>query len=41
LNNPEERRRMGAAAQRFVALERSLEAFRRQLGEGLARLALL
>ena len=41
LDNPEERLRMGAAARRFVAAERSREAFRRRLGEGLARLALL
>jgi glycosyltransferase involved in cell wall biosynthesis len=40
LNNPEERRQMGAAAHRFVALERSLEAFRKRLGEGLMRLGL-
>jgi glycosyltransferase involved in cell wall biosynthesis len=41
LDNPEERLRMGAAARRFVAAERSREAFRRRLGEGLARLRLL
>jgi len=31
---------MGAAARRFVASERSLDAFRSRLGEGLARLGL-
>ncbi len=40
LDHPEERLQRGAAARRFVALERSLEAFHRRLGEGLARLAL-
>ncbi|MGE5851031.1 MAG: glycosyltransferase family 4 protein [Candidatus Methylomirabilota bacterium] len=41
LDNPEERLRMGEAARRFVAAERSRDAFRRRLGEGLRRLTLL
>ena len=40
LDDPGERQRMGASGHRFVALERSMEAFRRHLGEGLARLGL-
>jgi len=40
LNDPGERQRMGASAHRFVALERSMEAFRRRLREGLTRLGL-
>ncbi len=40
LDDPDERQRMGASAQRFVALERSMEAFRRGLRDGLARLGL-
>ena len=41
LDDPGERQRLGAAARRFVAVERSMEAFRKRLREGLARLALL
>ena len=41
LDDPDECQRMGASAHRFVALERSMEAFRKRLREGLARLALL
>lgn len=40
LEDPDRRQRMGAAARRFVASERSMEAFRSRLGEGLARLGL-
>jgi glycosyltransferase involved in cell wall biosynthesis len=41
LDNPEERLRMGEKARRFVAAERSREAFRKRLGEGLSCLRLL
>lgn len=40
LDDPERRERMGAAALRFVASERSLDLFRRRLAEGLGRLDL-
>jgi len=40
LDDPGERQRMGASAHRFVALERSMEAFQGRLREGLARLGL-
>jgi glycosyltransferase involved in cell wall biosynthesis len=40
LDEPECRLRMGAAALRFVAAERSLDLFRRRLAEGLGRLDL-
>lgn len=40
MDDPGERQRMGASAHRFVALERSVEAFQRRLREGLARLGL-
>ncbi len=38
LGNPEERQRKGETARRFVTSERSLDAFRGRLREGLARL---
>jgi glycosyltransferase involved in cell wall biosynthesis len=38
LGNPEERQRKGETARRFVTSERSLDAFRERLREGLARL---
>lgn len=41
LDDPAERQRMGASAHRFVASERSMEAFQKRLREGLARLALV
>ena len=40
LDDPGERQRMGASAHRFVALERSMQAFQGRLREGLARLGL-
>ena len=40
LDNSDDRQRMGALAHRFVCLERSMEAFQRRLGDGLARLGL-
>ncbi|HWT83741.1 MAG TPA: glycosyltransferase family 4 protein [Candidatus Methylomirabilis sp.] len=40
LDNSDDRQRMGAQAHRFVCLERSMEAFQRRLGDGLARLGL-
>jgi glycosyltransferase involved in cell wall biosynthesis len=40
LADPGDRQRMGASAHRFVALERSMEAFRSRLKEGLTRLGL-
>jgi glycosyltransferase involved in cell wall biosynthesis len=40
LDDPGDRQRMGASAHRFVAVERSMEAFRSRLREGLTRLGL-
>ncbi len=40
LDDPDQRQQMGAAARRFVAAERSMDAFRSRLREGLARLGL-
>jgi glycosyltransferase involved in cell wall biosynthesis len=41
LDHPEVRREMGATARRFARKERSLDAFHRRLGEGLAHLGLV
>ncbi len=41
LDDPVRRDRMGAAARRFVAAERTVDALRRRLEEGLARLELM
>jgi glycosyltransferase involved in cell wall biosynthesis len=40
LDDPDRRQRMAEAARRFVAAERSPEAFRRRLADGLERLGL-
>jgi hypothetical protein len=40
LDDPGLRNRMGIAARRFVAMDRTLPAFQRRLGAGLARLEL-
>ncbi|MGH7408899.1 MAG: glycosyltransferase, partial [Candidatus Methylomirabilales bacterium] len=40
LDDPDQRQQMGAVARRFVASERSMDAFRSRLRDGLARLGL-
>ena len=40
LDDPEQRQRMGEAARRFVASERSMQVLQGRLGKGLARLGL-
>jgi glycosyltransferase involved in cell wall biosynthesis len=40
LDDPDQRQRMGEAARRFVAAERSMQVLHGRLGEGLARLGL-
>jgi glycosyltransferase involved in cell wall biosynthesis len=41
LSDPDRRRQMGETGRRFVERERSLDAFRERLREGLSRLGLV